>query len=726
MNYAALNAPQHQAVTAPPQNQLVLAGAGSGKTRVLTCRIAWLCQQHAFSPMQILAVTFTNKAAREMRHRIEELLGSPGTGMWIGTFHSIAHRLLRRHAEDIGLTRNFTILDQDDQYQLVKQLIKAGNIDDKRYPPRMVQGFINTRKDEGERAATVAAHSQHYDTTLVNLYQAYEKKLAADEAVDFADLLLYTCELFQNNAGVRQHYQQRFQAILVDEFQDTNKIQYQWLTLLYNGENSVTAVGDDDQSIYGWRGARVENVNYFTRDFSPVETIRLEQNYRSTQTILSAANAVIENNEERLGKNLWTHSGSGEKIDLYDAINEREEADFIVSRIQKALAAGRQHDDFAILYRSNAQSRVLEEALLKADIPYRIYGGLRFFERAEIKDALAYLRLIQFKGDNMAFERIVNVPARGLGAKSMDKVRDVARQHNIGLWEAARQAIDQGILSTRPAKALAGFLSHISAMENALAHLKLGDQVRYVIEQSGLMTYYREGRHEKAAQKVDNLKELVTAASEFTPTVADIEDNQWLAEFLSFAVLESGERQAEADIPSVQLMTLHSAKGLEFPYVFISGLEDGLFPSSRALASPEQLAEERRLCYVGMTRAMEKLTLSYARSRHQYGEINTPPPSRFLREIPEHTRQNVRLGSGNRSKPFGFGMSPRAFLKGGSSQQHPDTALQEGDQVSHPKFGIGVIERQVGEGDKQQYHVAFGGRQGTKVLLAKFARLEKV
>ncbi|MFT6834469.1 MAG: DNA helicase-2/ATP-dependent DNA helicase PcrA [Francisellaceae bacterium] len=723
MDISSLNKPQAQAVKSENENILVLAGAGSGKTRVLTQRIAWFCQNDNISPASILAVTFTNKAAKEMRNRVEKLLGHSTFGLWIGTFHGIAHRLLRQHAEEIGLDPKFIILDQDDQYQSIKRIIKELNLDDKIYPPRVIQGIINSWKDEGYRAIEIQDQAKKYDYNHVRIYQDYEARLKLNHAIDFADLLLYTFELFQQNENIRQHYQNRFKMILVDEFQDTNKIQYQWLKLLVNEHNTITAVGDDDQSIYGWRGAKVENVQRFTEELSPVNIIRLEQNYRSTQNILNAANAVITNNPNRMGKTLWTEIEPGEKIDLFDAINEREEASFIVRQIQKAIDIGNKPDDMAILYRSNAQSRVLEEALLKENIPYRIYGGLRFFDRAEVKDALAYLRLMESKADNLAFERIINIPSRGIGAKSLDKLREYAIRHQYSLWQSARDVIELKLLSSKPLNALKNFCELIDSLENKVNDLSLGQTVKQVIEHSGLLEHYKQERFEKSAQKLENLQELVSAATDFTTSSEDVNQDNLVQEFLSVAVLESSEKQADKNAICVQLMTLHSAKGLEFPYVFISGFEDGLFPSARSLESESKLAEERRLCYVGMTRAMRKLTISYAKIRHQYGTASYQRPSRFVKEIPNEFIHEIKLKSKTKSaKTFGFGVSPEIFLK----SQENNATFKTGDFVSHPKFGIGVFEKQIGEGDKMQLYVNFKGGSGNKVLIAKYARLEKL
>ncbi len=716
-----LNEFQQKAVLLPNKSALILAGAGSGKTRVLTSRIAHLCQKKHISPQSILAVTFTNKAAREMRERVEKLLGYSTRGMWLGTFHGIAHRLLRQHAQELGFDRHFKVLDQDDQLQMIKRLVAHLNLDDRLYAPKYLQHYINAKKDEGVRAESL--NDKSVDQEVIRLYQAYELRLKADNALDFADLLLYANELLTHNEVLRSYYQKRFQYILIDEFQDTNTIQYKWLEKLYSGDNTVMAVGDDDQSIYGWRGAKVENIQKFIDDFGEVEVIRLEQNYRSTQIILDAANAVITNNIDRMGKTLWSEKERGEKIAFYEAFNERDEADFIAGRIYNLWK--NEHltlKDIAILYRSNAQSRVIEEALLKEGIPYRIYGGVRFFDRAEIKDALAYLRLMALKSDNLAFERIINTPTRGIGAKTLEVIRDYAADYDLSLWHAAKAVIERKLLSSRALKALNEFINMIEELSEYIDTLTLEDLMRLVLEKSGLLRSYEAGKSEKSQQKLENLKELVNAASEFIPPVEDVETNEArLLEFLSFAVLESGEMQADENIDSVQMMTLHSAKGLEFPYVFMTGLEDGLFPSSRSIDSPKKLAEERRLCYVGITRAMTKLTLSYSKVRHQYGDINYQIKSRFLHEIPDDYIESVRA-SVKKSETPSFGISPFEFLK----KNMPDSAFKTGDFVNHTKFGIGVFLKSEGEGDERLYHIDFKAGGGKKVLLAKMAKLSKL
>ncbi|MCF6775913.1 DNA helicase II [Thiotrichales bacterium 19X7-9] len=716
---SGLNKPQQEAVIAENHNTLVLAGAGSGKTRVLTHRIAYLCQQQSLSPLEILAVTFTNKAANEMRGRVESLLNVNPFGMWIGTFHGIAHRLLRRHGDQIGLDRKFRILDQDEQLQVIKRLLKNMQIDDSFYPPKTVQQFINARKDDGIRAGELShKKDQRFDYELIKIYHAYEIQLKADKALDFADLLLYAYELWKI-PSVLEHYQNRFKAILVDEFQDTNDIQYRWLKALVHENNHIMVVGDDDQSIYGWRGAKVENIFKFKQEFAPVEVIRLEQNYRSTQTILNAANGIIKHNDQRMGKQLWSQGNTGEKLKLYEALDERDEASFISSKIQDLIENQNiSPASIAILYRSNAQSRVLEEALLQKQVPYRIYGGLRFFERAEIKDALAYLRLIVLREDNVAFERVINTPTRGIGLKTVEKLREIAKTKNISLWHSACEfSIDKNI-AQRTRNNVAEFIKLIDHMDAQLEDFSLKEKMRFVLEASGLMAMYRNDKKESALQKLENLEELVNAVSEFTPMVTiDVDENDLLEEFLSFAVLESGEGRADEFTSSVQLMTLHSAKGLEFPYVFIAGLEEGLFPSHRA-QDEDRLSEERRLCYVGITRAMQKLYLSYAKVRHQYGDVNYQKKSRFIQEIPEDLIDEVRLKQQPLKSQFGFGFNQCA--------SDDASAFKSGDLVSHHKFGIGVFIKEEGMGDQKRYIIDFKGGYGVKTLLARMIELEKI
>ncbi|MGB3621898.1 MAG: DNA helicase II [Ketobacter sp.] len=709
----SLNPAQAQAVQSSADRLLVLAGAGSGKTRVLVHRIAWLIQEQNVSPHGILSVTFTNKAAVEMRHRIEALLLSPTSSMWVGTFHGIAHRLLRMHYQDARLPQNFQILDADDQLRLVKRIMRQMELDESRWPPKQAQAFINSNKDEGLRAAHIDVHGDAFQQTLVNIYQQYQDACDRGGMVDFAELILRSHELWLNNPAILAHYQQRFRHLLVDEFQDTNRIQYAWLRVLAGNQVPITIVGDDDQSIYGWRGARIENIRSFGDDFGRTEVVRLEQNYRSTATILNAANGVIANNRDRLGKQLWTSGDEGEPISLYAGFNEVDEARFVSDRIQQTLQQGLRRSDIAILYRSNAQSRVLEEALLRAAIPYRIYGGHRFFERAEIKNALAYLRLMSHRDDDAAFERVVNTPTRGLGDKSLQKIRNAARELKIPLWQASLSVLQHKALATKAGNALHGFMGLIEMLDQKTRGLGLSEQVERMIDASGLIVYHQNEKGEKGEARVENLKELISASREYE-TNGD-EESATLAAFLDHAALESGETQAREDEDYVQMMTLHSAKGLEFPVVFITGVEEGLFPSMRSVEDLQRMEEERRLAYVGITRAMKTLYLSYAESRRIYGSENIHTPSRFLREIPAHCLQEIRA-SANITRPV---TAIRGRAPADSSSPY-----QLGRSVSHPKFGEGVIIGCEGQGPNARVHINFTAPTGEKWLVAQYARLE--
>ncbi|MDA8868974.1 DNA helicase II, partial [Pseudomonadales bacterium] len=635
-----LNEPQREAVSAPLSNALVIAGAGSGKTRVLVHRIAWLVDIENVSPHGILAVTFTNKAAAELRARTESLLNVSAKSMWVGTFHSLAHRLLRMHWLEAKLPQNFQILDSDDQLRLIKRIMKAQSIDDKKWPPRQVAWFINGQKDEGRRAKEVPTGDDLFQITHQRIYQAYEDACNQGGLVDFAELLLRSHELWLNNPELLAHYQTRFQHVLVDEFQDTNTIQYAWLRVLVGAHSKIMAVGDDDQSIYGWRGAKIENIQRFSQDFSDVMTVRLEQNYRSTQTILEAANSLIQRNTNRLGKELWSEGEKGELIKLYAGFNDLDEARFIAERIAQWIEGGGSPNEAAILYRSNAQSRVLEEALLRANIPYQIYGGQRFFDRIEIKNALAYMRLIEDRNSDPAFERVVNTPPRGIGDKTIEGVRQLARTRGVSLWTAAQAGIEEGLFTSRVHGAIGAFLGLINDLAEAVAPLDLDELAQQVVEVSGLMVFHSQERGERGLARKENLEELVTACRQFSgDLVFPFEDGDRaevsvLQEFLDQMTLDAGDRQA-AQGPSVQMMTLHSAKGLEFPLVFLGGMEEGLFPHRMSADEPGRMEEERRLAYVGITRAMQELYLTYAESRRLHGQDNYNRPSRFLLEMPK-------------------------------------------------------------------------------------------
>ena len=709
-----LNDNQRAAVAAPRSNLLVLAGAGSGKTRVLVHRIAWLMSVENCSPYSIMAVTFTNKAAAEMRHRIEHLIGTSQGGMWIGTFHGLAHRLLRAHHLDAGLPQDFQILDSEDQLRLLKRLIKSMNLDDKQWPARQGMWYINGKKDEGLRPKHIESYGNPIEQTWLRIYQAYQEACDRAGLVDFAELLLRAHELWLNKPHILNHYRERFTNVLVDEFQDTNNIQYAWIRMLAGDSGRVIIVGDDDQSIYGWRGAQVENIQRFLQDFPGAETIRLEQNYRSTNNILKAANALIANNNGRLGKELWTEGSDGEPISIYCAFNELDEARFVVNRIKVWMENGGALNDCAILYRSNAQSRVLEEALLQSSMPYRIYGGMRFFERKEIKDALSYLRLMANRNDDAAFERVVNTPTRGVGDRTLDVVRQTARERQMTLWQATRELLQSRALAGRAASALQRFCELVDSLATETAELPLHVQTDRVIKDSGLWLMYEQEKGEKGQARIENLEELVTATRQFSYQDED-EDLMPLQAFLSHAALEAGEGQADKWQDAVQLMTLHSAKGLEFSQVFIVGMEEGMFPSQMSLDEGGRLEEERRLAYVGVTRAMLKLTLTYAETRRLYGKEVYHRPSRFIGELPEACIEEVRLRA-SVSRPVNH-------QRMGAPVTKNDSGFALGQRVHHAKFGEGTIINLEGSGEHSRLQVAFQG-QGIKWLVAAYAKLE--
>ncbi|MGB5261048.1 MAG: DNA helicase II [Gammaproteobacteria bacterium] len=713
----SLNDAQREAVCASADPLLVLAGAGSGKTRVLVHRVAWLIEVEGLSPYAVLAVTFTNKAAGEMRGRIEQMIAAPATGMWVGTFHGLAHRLLRSHWQEAELPQGFQILDSQDQQRLIKRVIQAMELDEAKWPARQLQWFINSCKDEGRRPQHIEHRNDPYLKRQLEIYQAYEDLCRRSGLVDFAELLLRSHELWLKYPALLDHYRQRFHHVLVDEFQDTNAIQYAWLRMLAGDTARITVVGDDDQSIYGWRGARVENIQRFQKDFNNTRVIRLEQNYRSTANILKAANAVIDNNAERMGKQLWTEGHDGEPIKLYTAYNEQDEARYVVDCIEDHVDKGGARSDVAILYRSNAQSRVFEERLMQCGVPYRVYGGLRFFERAEIKDALAYLRLTANRGDDASFERVVNHPPRGIGGRTLETVRQLAKDNATSLWQAAITVANEKLLPARACNAIVGFLRLVDDIAEGTGRLSLAEQVEHVMHPSGLLDHFARDRGEKGQARLENLQELVNAAREYEADPDSGMDP--LSEFLSHAALEAGEGQADAWEDCVQLMTLHSAKGLEFPLVFLCGLEEGLFPHQRSVEEPGRLEEERRLCYVGITRARRQLVLTCAERRRLFGSETYCLPSRFIDEIPKELVDEVRPRPGvsmPRSSPPAAAGNFRNTSAGG---------LHLGQHVRHNKFGDGVIMNCEGQGSSARVQVNFS-RAGTKWLVLAYANLEAV
>ena len=717
-----LNDAQREAVAAPPGPVLVIAGAGSGKTRVLTHRIAYLIEGHQVSPASILAVTFTNKAAREMRDRVGNLFTAPLTGLWIGTFHGICHRLLRMHHEDAGLPQDFEILDSDDQYRLIRRLLKELDLDETHWPPRQLQGMIGNHKEAAIRPEHLPTGHDSHQQTFYQIYLAYENRCRRSGLVDFAELLLRTLELFRNNQTVRETWQDRFVHVLVDEFQDTNSIQYQWIRLLSDRHRSLFAVGDDDQSIYGWRGARVENVLSFEKDFKQARVFRLEQNYRSTGNILNAANNVIANNARRMGKDLWTDQSAGAPVRVYTASDEMDESRFVTARIQDWTGRGNRRDQTAILYRSNAQSRVFEEQLLKQGIPYRVYGGFRFFERAEIKDALAYLRLINNRDSDPSFERIVNLPTRGIGNRTLELIRQCARTGATSMWEATTRIIGQRELTPQALTAVSNFQDLINRMVADTKTLELAELTDHVLQHSGLLEHHGKGQGEIARTRVENLEELVNATRNF---VADEEAQEEaeldeLALFLAQISLEADAGQDDNWDDCVQLMSLHSAKGLEFPLVFLCGMEDGLLPHQKCL-DDASLEEERRLCYVGMTRAMQQLYLCHAKIRRLYGKDHYTQPSRFFTEMPETCIEQIEEPKPGRNA---FGGS----LGDSRNRTTPATGfngLTPGRRVRHSKFGEGMVLNLEGQGAHARVQVNFNN-VGAKWLICAYAKLDPV
>ncbi len=707
----SLNPPQQAAVKSDARHLLVLAGAGSGKTRVLTHRISWLLETGQAAPTGVLAVTFTNKAAREMRHRVADLLQQPVDNMWIGTFHGLAHRLLRQHYLEARLPREFQILDSDDQLRLIKRLFNELGLKDSSLQPKQAQYFINDQKDEGRRAEHLPPSADPYEQERQQVYTAYQHACERAGVVDFAELLLRAHELWRDNPALLKHYRARFRHVLVDEFQDINTIQYAWLRVLLGQEGNLTVVGDDDQSIYGWRGAKVETIQQFQQDFPGAELIRLEQNYRSTRTILAAANAVIDHNQGRLGKELWSDGAEGEPLQLYAAFNEQDEARFVAEQAEAWIDQGHSANEIAVLYRSNAQSRVLEEAFMRVQLPYRIYGGMRFYERLEIRNALAYLRLVANPSDDPAMERVINVPPRGVGQKSLEKLRQLAREEGCSLWDAARIGLRQKLVTGKAVNALTAFFHLLDDLRGSRHELSLRELMATTLDMTGLLEYHKSEKGERGQARVENLQELLGALDQFEWP----EDADPLTEFLAEASLNAGEGQADEHESAVNMMTLHSSKGLEFPLVFLVGVEENLFPHKMSASDPVRLEEERRLCYVGITRAEQKLYLTYAESRRLYGQDNFNPISRFIREIPDQLVEEVRLNM----------QVTRPAAVGQFAEAPDDAAIPLGALVRHPIFGDGVVLNYEGRGPNATVQVNFES-DGIKQLVLQFAKLEVV
>ncbi len=716
-----LNEEQRKAVTAPPGPVLVLAGAGSGKTRALVHRIAWLIQEQGTHPWSIIAMTFTNKSAREMQSRIEKLLDTPSKGLWIGTFHALGLRILRQNWQAAGLTEQFEVIDNADQLRQIKKSMNDLKMDEKAFPPKQMLWQINACKDDGHRAHNLPMDLSRNEVFSA-IYKDYEKRCQQLGLVDFGELLLRPYELLKNNQIVREYYQNKFEHVLIDEFQDTNLIQFQCAKVLSAGHQSIFAVGDDDQSIYGWRGAKVENMLGFNRTFPSASTFRLEQNYRSSGHILQAANAVIRKNSRRLGKKLWTQQSDGETIQIYRSFTENDEARFVISTIQSSVASGKSYDEHAILYRSNAQSRAFEEQLIAESIPYSVYGGMRFFERAEIKNALAYLKLAVNQESDPSFDRVVNMPPRGIGNRTMDLVRSLAAKNSVSLWKASTLAIDDPETPSRSREPLKRFRALIEKIISLSKKSRLDALVEQTIHASGLLDHYSKERGEAAISRIENLKELITAAASYT-LEQELDHADQLHEelnlFLNHTALEPGPRGSEEVIDNVQLMSLHSAKGLEFKTVFLCGMEDGLFPHQLSI-SEGNLEEERRLCYVGITRAMQKLYLCHSRSRNVFGKQMRCTPSRFLAELPSELLTGS-TGLDTRHQDF-------QVKSGGASPTITDLSgntLELGCTVLHKQFGEGTLIQVEGSGASTRVQINFSAL-GKKWLVLNYARLKRL
>ena len=715
-----LNEDQRNAVTSDKQHLLVLAGAGSGKTRVLVHKIAWQVEAIGINSSAIMAVTFTNKAANEMRSRIESLLKAPMLDSWVGTFHGLSHKLLKRFHKEAGLSSGFTIIDSDDQLRIIKRISKEIGLDEATWPARQSQWQINNWKDDGLRSNVIKVNGDFYTETVNKIYKEYEDISQRDHLVDFGELLLKSYETLVNSKAVKTFFQTRFKSVLIDEFQDTNTIQYKWLQEIASKKTNITAVGDDDQSIYGWRGAKVEHVNSFTEDFKDTEVIRLEQNYRSTNVILNAANALIGNNKERLGKNLWTEKVDGEQIILYQAYNEQDEARFIADILKDWMNKGGAYSETAVLYRSNAQSRAIEEALLRVSIPYRIYGGLRFYERLEIKNAIAYLKIIFNNSDNPSFERSISNPTRGVGEKTLAKIRNTAKQYNISYIKASAKLVDEGSISGRGGAGLKDYLEFVAGCDLFIQENLLSELMELIIKETGLYAYHAKEPGEKGKTRTENLEELITATKNFEQSVTEKKSNKEIAEsYLDIISLDSGDRQASEHDDAAQLMTMHSAKGLEFKLVLLTGLEESLFPHGRSMESASQLEEERRLCYVAITRAMEKLYITHAESRRLHGTDTFNPPSRFLREIPKDLIDEIRPRA-QTNIPYN-----RKDFEETKNEFEEEIGISLGQKVQHNKFGEGIVLNYEGSGDSARVQVNFDN-SGTKWLVMAYANLKKL
>ena len=715
-----LNDDQRNAVTSEKQHLLVLAGAGSGKTRVLVHKIAWQVEAIGINPSAIMAVTFTNKAANEMRSRIESLLKAPMLDSWVGTFHGLSHKLLKRFHNEAGLSSGFTIIDSDDQLRIIKRISKEIGLDEATWPARQSQWQINNWKDDGLRSKNIKVDGDFYTETVNKIYKEYEDISQRDHLVDFGELLLKSYETLINSKAVKTFFQTRFKSVLIDEFQDTNTIQYKWLQEIASDKSYVTAVGDDDQSIYGWRGAKVEHVNSFSDDFKNTEVVRLEQNYRSTNVILNAANALIGNNKERLGKNLWTEKIDGEQIILYQAYNEQDEARFIADILNDWMNKGGAYSEAAVLYRSNAQSRAIEEALLRVSIPYRIYGGLRFYERLEIKNAIAYLKIIFNNNDNPSFERSISNPTRGVGEKTLAKIRNTAKKYNISYIKASAKLLDEGSISGRGGAGLKDYLEFVAGCNTFIQENLLSELMELIIKETGLYAYHAKEPGEKGKTRTENLEELITATKNFEQSVTEKKSNEEIAKsYLDIISLDSGDRQASEHDDAAQLMTMHSAKGLEFKLVLLTGLEESLFPHGRSMESVSQLEEERRLCYVAITRAMEKLYITHAESRRLHGTDTFNPPSRFLREIPKDLIDEIRPRA-QTNIPYN-----RKDFEETKNEFEEEIGISLGQKVHHKKFGEGIVLNYEGSSDSARVQVNFDN-YGTKWLVMAYANLKKL